>query len=836
MNNIDLFYFDFCQYALRYKFIKNFKHPLLGECQLVREKTSNTNYILKEKDTFSQSEQSFLLSSLTSLKSLSTNQNLIQLHAYTYKSINQMSHCRFYLFYEYLDQDLEKDCSMHQKANQDYKETVLWKILLDLSTGLIGLLSQNLLGNVDLRLNNVLLYKDLKDVLSYKFFFWNFGLSPWEQIQRGLSYYKFYLSPEELQALTEKTDNPRNQDVEKSLVFCLGILLLNLAAANATYERIYRLEKVAFDENIIEIKERFMVSRYSDTFSTLIQRMINRHWFERPSLQEIHLFCKFPQSKPLKTNKLLTNISSDGLSLSMDFCKPEEIPRELLEKQVLKQSLAYGIDRIGPLLEKNIKNSINNSFEMKKNLLEINNKNLDDKLENLKHSFKNRLTLLQDRISTEKKSSMSKPMEMPPKTARKSSKFRPLDLENLTIDQVSTVKKLYPQQQTDYISDNEWSENQTIPLKKPAEIPEFISELEQKILYTSSGELKNGLTRILYPDHSTFIGQMQIKHSDSIRNGIGVYYFANKDIYMGEWQDNKIQGKGVYYFSEGEYYEGKFINFKRNGAGVYQYNTGNRYEGEWKDDQKSGFGLFVFYSNGNRECYEGSWLEDEKDGEGIYSFGNGDKFVGRWKKGKKTGKGMVLFQDKGIFQGEWIENYANGYGVLKYDNGDVYEGNYENGLKNGGGIYQHLEDGGSKYAGQWLEDERTGNGVYFYSNGDKYTGTFQNGKRCGKGEYLYKNGDVYVGDWMVNKKEGYGEFIFKKGGSYKGYWWDNFMCGNGFMMYCNGDYYEGEWRNGKKQGNGVYFWVDGLGFEGKWEEDNMVVSDGKFINQEGIRF
>ena len=226
-NTIDLYYFDFCQYALRYKFIKNFKHPLLGESQLVREKSSNTNYILKEKDALSQSEQSFILSSLTSIKSLSTNQNLIKLHAYTSKSINQAtSHCRFYLFYEYMDQDLEKDCSMHQKANQDYKETMLWKVLLDLSAGLIGLLSQNLLEKVDIRPSNVLLFKDLKDILSYKFFFWNLGLSPWEQIQRGFSYYKFYLSPEEIQALSEKTDNPRTKDSEKLEKIIIKLLII----------------------------------------------------------------------------------------------------------------------------------------------------------------------------------------------------------------------------------------------------------------------------------------------------------------------------------------------------------------------------------------------------------------------------------------------------------------------------------------------------------------------------------------------------------------------------------------------------------------------------------
>ena len=58
---------------------------------------------------------------------------------------------------------------------------------------------------------------------------------------------------------------------------------------------------------------------------------------------------------------------------------------------------------------------------MKKNLLEINNKNLDEKLESLKDSFKNRLTQLQDRISSEKHPILPKPIEMPPKTEKKSS-------------------------------------------------------------------------------------------------------------------------------------------------------------------------------------------------------------------------------------------------------------------------------------------------------------------------------------------------------------------------------------------------------------------------------
>ena len=125
-NNIDLFYFEHCQTSLRYKVIKNFKHSQLGDCQLVREKSSNLNLLSKDKDIISQEEFEAAITVLRSYKSLKTNSSLIQLHAYTYKIVNPKTpQYRFSLFYDYIDQDLEKDISLHQKANDDYKESVL---------------------------------------------------------------------------------------------------------------------------------------------------------------------------------------------------------------------------------------------------------------------------------------------------------------------------------------------------------------------------------------------------------------------------------------------------------------------------------------------------------------------------------------------------------------------------------------------------------------------------------------------------------------------------------------------------------------------------------------
>lgn len=867
MSALDLLYFEYIQYPLRYKLIKNLKHSLLGDCQLMREKITNQNFIVKEKDCFSQAEFETNISLFNKILNslLYCHPNLVRLHSYTYKIVNESSfHYRFYLIFEYLDQDLEKDLCQHQKNDENYSETTLWKVFSDLINGVSSLVANKFIQEIDIKPNNIFIYKDSKGNLSYKMFFNYWGLSPLEQLQRGATHHKFYWSPEEIQAISQKNSNFFYVKNEKSLVFCLGVLLLNLAAANATYEKVYRVDKLNIDENAIFIKEKFMFSHYSSHFSNLIKKCLDKNPDKRPSMGEI---------LQIFVNKNRNNSKFDYSDSSFELCKPEELSfskRSYIEKETLKQSLANGINKPGPIFDNinNINKNNNNcdsSFELKKSLLQINNRNLDDKLTNMKKSFHNRMTLLQDRISVEYNSQKNSQIYKyndnnnhkivaNEKTAQK----YPNIIINNNFDDFQTIKTLKTVSQLDYVSDNEFSEknfkNSSLKTGAIPEIPEFILNLEKNLL-NSLKTCSNSL-QINYSDGSNYRGQVK---KDSIREGSGVYYFANGDFYFGEWANNKINGKGVYYFQDGEYYEGRFVDFQRHGGGIYQYKNGNRYEGEWKNDKKSGFGLFIYnnfpnkdhenysqykYNDGNNEAastfnhetYEGEWLDDEKHGEGIYNFANGDKFVGRWNKGKKAGKGMVLFADKSIFEGEWHENFANGYGVLKYNNGDVFEGNYLDGLKQGGGIYNHIGDGGSKYAGDWQDDERTGKGVYYYSNGDKYTGSFSNGKRSGQGEYQYLNGDLYVGGWLEDKKHGYGEFKFKKGGYYQGFWKENLMDGKGFMMYCNGDNYEGEWENGLKHGKGIYLWTGGFGFDGEWENDKMICEKGKFINQDGLRF
>jgi hypothetical protein len=51
-------------------------------------------------------------------------------------------------------------------------------------------------------------------------------------------------------------------------------------------------------------------------------------------------------------------------------------------------------------------------------------------------------------------------------------------------------------------------------------------------------------------------------------NCVGTITFANGDIYVGEWRDNKRNGQGTYTFANGDKYVGEYKDDKRNGQGT----------------------------------------------------------------------------------------------------------------------------------------------------------------------------------------------------------------------------------------------------------------------------
>jgi len=136
-----------------------------------------------------------------------------------------------------------------------------------------------------------------------------------------------------------------------------------------------------------------------------------------------------------------------------------------------------------------------------------------------------------------------------------------------------------------------------------------------------------------------------------------IYYYANRDVYKGEYKNGKRNGKGILYFGNGNRYEGEWKDDKRNGEGIFYYANGNRYDGEFKDDKINGKGIY-YWADGDR--YEGEWKDDKRNGKGILYSANGDRYEGEWKDDKVNGKGIFYFVNEDRFEGGWKDGNKDG--------------------------------------------------------------------------------------------------------------------------------------------------------------------------------
>ena len=123
--------------------------------------------------------------------------------------------------------------------------------------------------------------------------------------------------------------------------------------------------------------------------------------------------------------------------------------------------------------------------------------------------------------------------------------------------------------------------------------------------------------------------------------------YYNKDLYEGEYKDEKREGYGKYIYENGEYYIGEWLKDKMHGKGILYYNIGNiKYEGEFVNSKKEGKGKYI-YENG--EYYIGEWLNDKMHGKGILYYENGNiKYDGDFYNGKIEGKGKYIYESGDI--------------------------------------------------------------------------------------------------------------------------------------------------------------------------------------------
>jgi hypothetical protein len=103
--------------------------------------------------------------------------------------------------------------------------------------------------------------------------------------------------------------------------------------------------------------------------------------------------------------------------------------------------------------------------------------------------------------------------------------------------------------------------------------------------------------------------------SEIINTPVAVYvgdgffniYYANGDLYTGEFDGSFPKGNGILKFADGNLYIGQFDKGMFNGYGILIWPEGDYYEGEWANDAYNGLGTYTFLDGSYQY---GEWIND----------------------------------------------------------------------------------------------------------------------------------------------------------------------------------------------------------------------------------
>ena len=172
--------------------------------------------------------------------------------------------------------------------------------------------------------------------------------------------------------------------------------------------------------------------------------------------------------------------------------------------------------------------------------------------------------------------------------------------------------------------------------------------------------------------------------------------FPSGNRFVGELRNGVRQGNGVFTFANGTQCEGMFQNDLLNGRGVCVFPGGNRYEGEFRNSQRHGQGTFTFAAGGR--C-QGIFQNDELQGTGVCSYPSGNRYEGAFQNNKKQGRGTLTLTNgtrcEGTFNNDWLEGFA----VCTYPTGMRYEGEFRAGKQSGKGAF--IMPNGARVEGTW---------------------------------------------------------------------------------------------------------------------------------------
>jgi len=80
----------------------------------------------------------------------------------------------------------------------------------------------------------------------------------------------------------------------------------------------------------------------------------------------------------------------------------------------------------------------------------------------------------------------------------------------------------------------------------------LITNLKQRILCDNHNKILPNIIEKTFRDGSTYIGQYNPQANT--KEGNGLYFYHEGDVYGGNWSNDQLNGLGVYLFANGDYY------------------------------------------------------------------------------------------------------------------------------------------------------------------------------------------------------------------------------------------------------------------------------------------
>ncbi len=312
-------------------------------------------------------------------------------------------------------------------------------------------------------------------------------------------------------------------------------------------------------------------------------------------------------------------------------------------------------------------------------------------------------------------------------------------------------------------------------------------------------------TQILGPN-SRYTGEFV----NGMREGRGIFYFANGNKYLGEWKKNKMDGEGKLIYANGNEFVGSFKNDKINGKGTMSFKNGDRYTGEWMMDLPNGYGTYYF-AKGDR--YEGQFAQGKLHGRGSFYYKDGSKYVGEWSANKRHGYGEYTSAEGKLSMGQWEhDKLVRVLEESKPEAGKHLAQQAQTPAKELDEIvepYIRDEPDASLPAKQTRQEGKPSPKPNTPPAGEQHAGNRPNTPASNE-ELLPDCNKVYC-------KQGQGVLLYADGSRYVGAFVDGEPRGKGICYYANGDRYEGMWANHAPHGEGIMYFNSGLVYGAVWE-------------------